>query len=137
MNNINLNTNYEKLENIKINIDNNNSNDIDNDNKNENNKFLNKITINYDIFIIILLYLDEDTIGYFIRVCKDLSLIIPTENLFKNICHRIYPIQLKISYHQLKLKKYSKWKDMFIHRYRIRYNGFYYLKISLVIFYQL
>lgn len=85
--------------------------------------------LNEDIFYHILLFLDEDTIAECICTCKSWR-ILRSERLFKHLCHRIYSVQSRKHPSALKLKNFRCWYDMFVHRPRVRYNGFYLLRVA-------
>lgn len=83
----------------------------------------------------ILKYLDEDSVGNSIVACKRLLHVGRAEELFETLCRRIFPAQnpkvaLAAAANRFNLRRFRSWFDMFNERPRVRYNGFYWLKIS-------
>ncbi|RLN58310.1 hypothetical protein BBJ29_002483 [Phytophthora kernoviae] len=89
-----------------------------------------------DILLInILKLLDEDTIGASVCTCKRLLQVARSEVLFEAICRRIFPVQcpraaVAAARNRFELRRFPTWFDMFHDRPRVRYNGFYWLRIS-------
>ncbi|DAZ99392.1 TPA: hypothetical protein N0F65_005294 [Lagenidium giganteum] len=81
----------------------------------------------------ILKYLDEDSVGHCICTCKRLMHVARSEVVFETLCRRIFPVQnprAAAAANRFSLRKFSTWYEMFIERPRVRYNGFYWLKVS-------
>ncbi|RMX66815.1 hypothetical protein DD238_004102 [Peronospora effusa] len=98
---------------------------------NEDHKLLNFADI---LLIDILKWLDEDTIGFCSCTCKRLLHVARSEGLFEAICRRIFPVQnpraaVAVARNNFRLRRFSTWFDMFHDRPRVRYNGFYWLKV--------
>ncbi|EEY54318.1 F-box protein, putative [Phytophthora infestans T30-4] len=89
-----------------------------------------------DILLIdILKWLDEDTIGACTCTCKRLLQVARSEVLFEALCRRIFPVQnpraaAAAARNKFGLRRFPTWFDMFQDRPRVRYNGFYWLKVS-------
>ncbi|ETO82185.1 hypothetical protein F444_03649 [Phytophthora nicotianae P1976] len=99
---------------------------------NEDHKLLNFADI---LLIDILKWLDEDTIGACTCSCKRLLQVARSEVLFESLCRRIFPIQnpraaAAAARNKFGLRRFPTWFDMFHDRPRVRYNGFYWLKVS-------
>lgn len=71
--------------------------------------------------LILIFVGDPDTIGHLLMTCK--STFQPSEVVYKRICEFIYPMQT--SKKLLRVDKWGTWKNMMIHRPRLRMNGFY------------
>lgn len=89
-----------------------------------------------DILLIgILQWLDEDTIGLCSCTCKRVMHVARSEVLFESFCRRIFPIQnpraaAAVARNKFGLRRYATWFAMFHDRPRVRYNGFYWLKVT-------
>lgn len=99
---------------------------------NEDHKLLNFADI---LLIDILKWLDEDTIGACTCTCKRLLHVARSEVLFEALCRRIFPVQnlraaVAAARNKFGLRRFPTWFDMFHDRPRVRYNGFYWLKVS-------
>ncbi|KAL3669244.1 hypothetical protein V7S43_005627 [Phytophthora oleae] len=99
---------------------------------NEDHKLLNFADI---LLIDILKWLDEDTIGVCTCTCKRLLQVARSEVLFEALCRRIFPVQnpkaaVVAARNKFGLRRFPTWFDMFHERPRVRYNGFYWLKVS-------
>lgn len=74
----------------------------------------------------ILMYLaDVDMCGYLSIIAKT-NCFKPTERIYEFLCERIYISQTAKK--TLRIETWGSWKDMIIHRPRIRTNGFYCLR---------
>ncbi|CAI5738224.1 unnamed protein product [Peronospora destructor] len=98
---------------------------------NEDHKLLNFADI---LLIDTLKWLDEDTIGACSCTCKRLMHVARSEVLFEALCRRIYPVQnpraaVAVTRNNFRLRRFPTWFDMFHDRPRVRYNGFYWLKV--------
>lgn len=98
---------------------------------------LHHVFLNFAEYLIIdiLKYLDEDSIGNSLCSCKRLLHVGRAEDLFETLCRRIFPVQcpkvaVAAAADRFALRKFRTWFDMFHERPRVRYNGFYWLKIS-------
>ncbi|EGZ07543.1 hypothetical protein PHYSODRAFT_527966 [Phytophthora sojae] len=99
---------------------------------NEDHKLLNFADI---LLIDILKWLDEDTIGACVCTCKRLLQVARSEVLFEALCRRIFPVQnpraaAAAARNKFGLRRFPTWFAMFHDRPRVRYNGFYWLKVS-------
>ncbi|KAE9045224.1 hypothetical protein PR003_g6215 [Phytophthora rubi] len=89
-----------------------------------------------DILLIdILQWLDEDTIGACVCACRRLQQVARSELLFEALCRRIFPVQnpraaAAAARNKFGLRRFPTWFAMFHDRPRVRYNGFYWLKVS-------
>ncbi|KAG7390735.1 hypothetical protein PHYPSEUDO_006854 [Phytophthora pseudosyringae] len=89
-----------------------------------------------DILLIdILKWLDEDTVGACTCSCRRLLQVARSEVLFEALCRRIFPVQnpraaAAAARNKFGLRRFPTWFDMFHDRPRVRYNGFYWLKVS-------
>ncbi|RLN26222.1 hypothetical protein BBJ28_00023967, partial [Nothophytophthora sp. Chile5] len=104
----------------------------DEEDPNAEHKLLNFADI---LLIDILKWLDEDTIGSCVCTCKRLLLVARSELVFETLCRRIFPVQCpKVAAasarNQFALRRFPTWFDMFHDRPRVRYNGFYWLRVS-------
>ncbi len=83
--------------------------------------------IPYEIRQLIISYVgDPDILGILVQVSK--TLFIPNEQIYKQICERIYLTQ---AYKKIfNLDKWVTWKNMMIYRPRIRMNGFYSIRMT-------
>uniref|UniRef100_K3X1T4 F-box protein Hrt3/FBXO9 C-terminal domain-containing protein n=1 Tax=Globisporangium ultimum (strain ATCC 200006 / CBS 805.95 / DAOM BR144) TaxID=431595 RepID=K3X1T4_GLOUD len=98
---------------------------------------LHHVFLNFAEYLIIdiLRYLDEDSIGNALCSCKRLHHVARADELFETLCRRIFPVQcpkvaVAAAADRFALRKFRTWFDMFYERPRVRYNGFYWLKIS-------
>lgn len=87
------------------------------------------------LLVSILKYLDEDSVGNSICACKRLLHVGHAEEVFETLCRRIFPAQnpkvaAAAAANRFTLRRFHTWFDMFHERPRVRYNGFYWLKIS-------
>ncbi|CEG46985.1 F-box protein FBX9 [Plasmopara halstedii] len=87
------------------------------------------------LLINILQWLDEDTIGSCTCTCKRLLPMARSEVLFESICRRVFPTQnprvaIAITRNKFGLRRFPTWFAMFHDRPRVRYNGFYWLKVT-------
>lgn len=87
------------------------------------------------LLVDILKYLDEDSIGHSLSTCKRLHHVGHTDEIFETLCRRIFPAQnpkvaVAAAADRFALRRFRTWFDMFTHRPRVRYNGFYWLRIS-------
>ncbi|TDH72380.1 hypothetical protein CCR75_003412 [Bremia lactucae] len=101
------------------------------DDPNENHPLLNFADM---LLIEILQWLDEDTIAACMCTCHQLLLVARSEVLFEALCRRIFPIQnpnaaIAFARNTFRLRRFSTWFEMFHSRPRVRYNGFYWLKV--------
>ncbi|GMF24969.1 unnamed protein product [Phytophthora lilii] len=104
----------------------------DEEDPNEDHELLNMADI---MLIDILKWLDEDTIGACVCTCKRLMQVARSEVLFEALCRRIFPVQnpraaAAAARNKFGLRRFATWFDMFHDRPRVRYNGFYWLKVS-------
>ena len=79
--------------------------------------------------------LDEDAIGICACTCKRMLHVSRSEILFEALCRRIYPVQnpraaVAVARKKFGLRRFPTWYAMFHDRPRVRYNGFYWLKVS-------
>ncbi|POM58841.1 F-box protein [Phytophthora palmivora] len=107
-------------------------NEEEEEDPNEDHKLLNFADI---LLIDILKWLDEDTIGVCTCTCKRLLHVARSEVLFEALCRRIFPVQnpraaAAAARNKFGLRRFPTWFDMFHERPRVRYNGFYWLKVS-------
>ncbi|KAG1707866.1 hypothetical protein DVH05_024517 [Phytophthora capsici] len=108
------------------------SEDEEEEDPNEDHTLLNFADI---LLIDILKWLDEDTIGVCTCTCKRLLQVARSEVLFEALCRRIFPVQnpkaaVAAARNKFGLRRFPTWFDMFHERPRVRYNGFYWLKVS-------
>ncbi|KAK1937812.1 F-box only protein 9 [Phytophthora citrophthora] len=108
------------------------SEDEEEEDPNEDHTLLNFADI---LLIDILKWLDEDTIGVCTCTCKRLLQVARSEVLFEALCRRIFPVQnpkaaAAAARNKFGLRRFPTWFDMFHERPRVRYNGFYWLKVS-------
>ncbi|CAH0477642.1 unnamed protein product [Peronospora belbahrii] len=87
------------------------------------------------LLIDILKWLDEDTVGACLCTCKRLLHVAQSEMIFEALCRRIFLVQnpraaAAAARNKFGLRRFSTWFDMFHDRPRVRYNGFYWLKVS-------
>ncbi|OWZ13660.1 F-box protein [Phytophthora megakarya] len=106
--------------------------EADEEDPNEEHTLLNFADI---LLIDILKWLDEDTIGVCTCTCKRLLQVARSEVLFEALCRRIFPVQnpraaAAAARNKFGLRRFPTWFDMFHERPRVRYNGFYWLKVS-------
>uniref|UniRef100_M4BBF8 F-box protein Hrt3/FBXO9 C-terminal domain-containing protein n=1 Tax=Hyaloperonospora arabidopsidis (strain Emoy2) TaxID=559515 RepID=M4BBF8_HYAAE len=99
---------------------------------NEHHTMLNLADI---LLIDILKWLDEDCVGICSCTCKRLLHVARSEILFEAFCRRIYPVQnpraaVAVARNKFGLRRFATWFNMFHDRPRVRYNGFYWLKVS-------
>ncbi|KAL4147002.1 hypothetical protein PRNP1_010758 [Phytophthora ramorum] len=99
---------------------------------NEDHKLLNLADI---LLIDILKWLDEETIGACVSTCRRLLQVARSEVLYESLCRRIFPVQnprtaAAAARNKFGLRRFPTWFDMFHDRPRVRYNGFYWLKVS-------
>jgi F-box protein 9 len=80
-----------------------------------------------DLGILICEYLEADSCGYLLMISKLWS-ILPTEKVYRQLCFQIFQSQTlkKI----LNVTNWGSWKNMLIHRPRLRTNGIYSLRTS-------
>ncbi|KAI9916183.1 hypothetical protein PsorP6_018028 [Peronosclerospora sorghi] len=93
------------------------------------------LTFADSLFVEILQWLDEETVSACVCTCKRLVPLARSEVLYETLCRRIYPVQnpraaAAAARNTFKLHRYATWFTMFCHRPRVRYHGFYWLKIS-------
>ncbi|OQR92804.1 F-box protein, partial [Achlya hypogyna] len=77
---------------------------------------------------LILEYLDEDSIGLFSSTCHHFHHTASTEFVYEMMCQRVFTTQCRGR--PVKLGKFTSWAHMFRSRPRVKYNGFYALRIS-------
>ncbi|KAG6619543.1 F-box protein [Phytophthora cinnamomi] len=89
-----------------------------------------------DILLVdVLKWLDEDTVGACACTCRRLLQLARSEVLFEALCRRIFPAQnpraaAAAAHNKFALRRFPTWFAMFLDRPRVRYNGFYWLKVS-------
>ncbi|ETV94091.1 hypothetical protein, variant [Aphanomyces invadans] len=77
---------------------------------------------------LVLEYLDEDSIGLFSSTCHRFHAVARTDLVWAMMCHRVFSIQAKGR--PVQLRRYKSWMHMFFARPRVKYHGFYVLRLS-------
>lgn len=83
----------------------------------------------------VLSFLDEDTVGACMCCCRRLLHAARSEAVFETLCRRVFPAQnpraaQAAAADRFALRKFDSWFRMFHDRPRVRYNGFYALRVS-------
>jgi F-box protein 9 len=83
----------------------------------------------------VLLFLDEESIVDCMCACHRLLHVARAEAVFETLCRRIFPVQnprvaAAAKADRFALRKFKSWYHMFHDRPRVRYNGFYCLRVS-------
>ncbi|EQC30404.1 hypothetical protein SDRG_11979 [Saprolegnia diclina VS20] len=80
------------------------------------------------MLMLVLEFLDEDTIGNFSNTCHHFHRAASNEYIYEMMCRRVFTMQSRGR--AVKLGKFSSWAHMFRGRPRVKYHGFYALRIS-------
>ncbi|KAG9405454.1 hypothetical protein AC1031_003347 [Aphanomyces cochlioides] len=80
------------------------------------------------MILIMLEYLDEDSIGLFSSVCHRFHATARSDSIWSMMCHRVFSIQSLAG--SVQLRKYKSWMHMFVARPRVKYHGYYVLRIT-------
>ncbi|OQR89382.1 F-box protein [Thraustotheca clavata] len=80
------------------------------------------------MIMILLEFLDEDSIGFFGKVCHHFHRVASTEYIYEIMCRRVFLAQCRGRL--VKLGKFHTWSHMFRTRPRVKYHGMYMLRIS-------
>lgn len=93
--------------------------------------------LNFAEFLLldVLLFLDEESITACMCACRRLLHVARAEAVFETLCRRIFPVQcpkaaVAAAADRFALRKFNSWFHMFHARPRVRYNGFYCLRVS-------